>query len=165
MKVLKWFIFLPPAVFPYFAVFFYRPGPPPGPEESASASGTGLLPLFLCLGLVYGCALLVFLTRKRWTAKELSLAIWIIKLAQIPAMVVYSYLILLLLPLIFLLLPLYYLFFLPTCLIGVSAVLRCREEGLLSTKQVSQYGFLQFIIFADLLNACTLSGKSKEVTP
>ena len=172
MKVLKWFLLIPPAVFPYFAVFFYRPGPPPGPEERAAASVMGIPPLFLWIGLVYGCALLIFLTRNRWTAKELSLAIMIVKLVQIPVIFICCYLIFLILPAFYLILPvvfsispLYYLFFLPTCLIGVSAVLRCRKEGLLSQKQVGKYLFLQFIFVADFFNAYTLSEKSKEVTP
>ena len=149
MKVLKWLLLLPPAILPYLPFFL------------SSADG-GFLPAYMkWFGVALGCSLVVYFTRSRWDAGELSLAICVVKLVQILVMTRYIYAILFL-PL------LYYLYFLPTCLVGLSAVLQSREEEVLPTKRAALHGVLQFLFIADVVSAVILYRKvkqSKEVTP
>ena len=149
MKVLKWLLLLPPAILPYLPFFW------------SSADGGFLSAYMKWFGVALGCSLVVYFTRSRWDVRELSRAICVVKLVQILVMTRYIYAILFL-P------PMYYLYFLPSCMVGISAVLQCREEGILPTKKAVLYGVLQFLFIADVVSAVILYRKvkqSKEVTP
>ena len=150
MRYLKWFLPLSVAAFPYIClaglyiarVQFLIPGHP-----------------FVPIGLIWlgglAAALAVLLTRKHWTACELALANRFVKLAHIPAYVFWFAAGILFL--FFMGAPL--AFFMDVMalslsgLIGLAAVLRCREEERLAGKAAVLHGVLQFVFCADVFSA------------
>ena len=116
------------------------------------------------------CALLTFLLRDHWTARELALSNMLIKLIHIPSYVVW-----------FIIGVAFVIFMGPVWafiidamtialsgLVGLIAAFCCKKEGSLTGQQTVLYGILQFIFVVDVISAIVLYCKakeSKEVTP
>ena len=107
------------------------------------------------LGLVCTIALFIWSRRGFWSAKQLALASMIVKLAQIPAYVIW-----------FVLGVSFFLFGLAAVafivdvaailfsgLVGLAAVRRCRAEGHLTREAALIHGILQFVFCADVVSA------------
>ncbi len=164
MKYLKWLLVVPIAVSPLLLWFTL------GTEWV-------LWGLFFC----FLAALAVCLSRNYWTGKELAWTALTVKILQFfPSayilrgsclLGVFSawaattppndhYVMFLLGELVSFLLVLFLLLYvlciLPACLLGLAAVLRCRKEGRLTSKQAVVYGVLQFVFLADVVCAILL---------
>ena len=111
--------------------------------------------LSFVLGLVCAIALFIWSRRWSWSAKQLALAGMAVKLAQIPAYVIW-----------FVLGVSFFLFGLAAAafivdsaailfsgLVGLAAVRRCRAEGHLTREAAVLHGILQFVFCADVVSA------------
>lgn len=123
----------------------------------------------LAFALGLACAVVLFIWSRRgfWSARHLALASMIVKLAQIPAYVIW-----------FVLGVSFFLFgfaaaafivdaaaILFSGLVGLAAVRRCRTEGKLERKAAILHGILQFLFCVDVISAIMLYRKTKEVSP
>lgn len=155
MKYLKWLLLLPVAAFPY--VYFV------GIQFDLPIGPWGLIGLGWLVCLIP--AAVVFLTRERWTARGLALANMLIKLVQIPAYVIW-----------FVVGVAFFLFMGPLIafvmdamaislsgLVGLAAVLRCREEGFLEREKGFPHNILQFVFCADVVSAVLVYRKSRRM--
>ena len=158
MRFLKWLLLLPVVVFPYS--FFFVPDHP---------SGNGWIrPGRLWLvGLVCALALIVLSLWGGWRARSMAMASMMVKLLQIPAYVIWFLigviLIVFLGPILTLLVDTMAIAL--SGLVGLAAVVRCKQEGVLTGKQAVLYGVLQFVFCADVISAIILYRKTKEVSP
>lgn len=157
MKYLKWLLLLPVAAFPFACL---RPNPSPGPSDSPISG-------HLWMGLILGCALLVLLTRNGWSTAELTVATLVARACQFALLPN-----LLLSPQNFYYLflfgitnPAYYILTLPSCIVGLSAILRCAKTGVLTTRQVVLHIVLQFIPCVDLVNAIWVFALNSDYVP
>lgn len=157
MKALKWLLPLYVAGFPYLCLWGLY-----GAQAALHGNPFGLMGLAWLAGLA--AALAVLLTRRRWTARELALANMLIKLVHIPAYVFWFAAGMLL----FLFMGALLAFVTDVMaislsgLIGLSAILQCKKEGVLTGKQILLHGILQFVFCADVCSAIWLYGRARR---
>ena len=159
MRYVKWLLLLPVLLFPYS--FWFMPAHP---------SGNGWIQpgrLWL-LGLVCALAVLGLGLWGRWSPRSMALAGMVVKLLQIPAYVIWFLVGVLLIvfmgPILTLLVDTMTIAL--TGLVGLAAVARCKQAGLLTWKQAVVHGVLQFVFCADVISAVILYQKTiKEVFP
>ena len=172
MKYLKWLLLLPVAVYPYiYFVVVFDLLSEDIKDILSWLVNTLDLNIWSFIGLTWlvglAGALLIFLSRKHWTARELALANMLIKLIHIPSYVIWF---ILGIAMILFMGPVWaFLMDAMTIalsgLVGVVAVLRCRAGGRLTTRAATVNGILQFVFCADVFSAIWVfykSGKSKE---
>ena len=153
MKYLKWLLLLPVAVFPYlfYVAYCVRYLGPFVQVEPGWLVGLA-------------AAVAVFLTRGRWTHRELALANMLMKLIHIPAYVLWFGLGLAMLlfagPILAFVMDAMAIAL--SGLVGLAAVLRCRAEGRLTRKAAVVNGFLQFVFCADVFSAVWVFYKSRK---
>lgn len=153
LNILKWFLFLPVAVYPHLLPHLLVACIPYGPVGTPSLLPPYLIPLWI--GLAAVCALAVLFLRSRWTAQELSIAVCAVKCSFLRLMPLALFMVIYHFPAIF------WLSFLPSCIVGLAAVLRCRRAGAVSTPKAVVLGLLQFVVIADLASTaflCVVSG-------
>ena len=106
----------------------------------------------------------LLLTRKDWSAQRLARAGMLVKLAQIPAYVLWF----MIGAAMFLFMGFLLAFLIDAMTIALSglvslpAVLRCRKEGVLTRKQAVKYGILQFVFCIDIFSAVRLFHQSRK---
>ena len=168
MKYLKWLLLLPVAVYPYLyfvAVLDHSEG-----IENILRWLFDTLDLniwsFIGLTWLVGLAgaLLIFLSRKHWTARELALANMLIKLIHIPS---YMFWFIFGIAMILFMGPVWAVLMdamtiALSGLVGVVAALRCRAEGRLTAGAAIVNGFLQFVFCADVFSAIWVYWKSRR---
>lgn len=153
MKYLKWLPLLPVAAFPYLYFVINR-------LALWDPWTKVVVGWFVCLA---GAAV-VYLTRNRWTGRELALANLIIKLIHIPAYVLWFAVgiatLLLLGPVIAFVMDVMAIAL--SGIVGLAAVLNCRKEGLWALEKAGLYGILQFVFCADVFCAVWIYHKSRK---
>ena len=169
MKYLKWLLLLPVAVYPYIYFVVIMPGLPEDIENILRWLVNTLdLNIWSFIGLTWlvglAGALLIFLSRKHWTARELALANMLIKLIHIPS---YMFWFIFGIAMILFMGPVWaFLMDAMTIalsgLAGLAAVLRCRAEGRLTTGAAVVSGILQFVFCADVFSAIWVYIKSRK---
>lgn len=125
---------------------------------------TPIVEVSFVVGLVCAVALFVLGRRGTWSARQLALGSMAVKLAQIPAYVIW-----------FIVGAAFFLFagfvlaffvdalaILLSGLAGLTAVLRCRKEEKLTRKAAVVHGILQFIFCADVFSAVWVYIKSRK---
>ena len=174
-KALKWLLLLPVAVYPY--LYFVIVNPPEGTllyDVLEWIVHVFNLNLWTFIGFTWlvglTCALLTFLLRDHWTARELALVNMLIKLIHIPSYVVWF---IFGVALVIFMGPVW-AFIMDAMtialsgLVGLIAAFCCKKEGSLTGQQTVLYGILQFIFVVDVISAIVLyckAKKSKEATP
>lgn len=127
-----------------------------------------LIPAALTIGLVCAVVILTLSGWRRWAGREAALLSMAVKLAQIPAYLVFFWVGLSGLAMVQFAAVTMIVWVLDLFTIGISglaglaAVLRCRAEGRLTTKTAVLNGILQFIFCADVFSAVWVYQKSKE---
>lgn len=127
-----------------------------------------LIPAALTIGLVCAVVILTLSAWRRWAGWEAALLSMAVKLAQIPAYLVFFWVGLSGLAMVQFAAVTMIVWVLDLFTIGISglaglaAVLRCRAEGRLTTKAAVLNGILQFIFCADVFSAVWVYQKSKE---
>lgn len=127
-----------------------------------------LVPAALTIGLVCAVVILTLSAGRRWAAREAALLAMAVKLAQIPAYLVFfwvglSGLVMVQFAAVTVIVWVVDLFTIGISgLAGLAAVLRCRSEGRLAGKAAVLNGILQFIFCADVFSAVWVYQKSKE---
>lgn len=169
MKYLKWLLLLPVAVYPYiYFVVVFDLLSEDIKDILSWLVNTLDLNIWSFIGLTWlvglAGALLIFLSRKQWTARELALANMLIKLIHIPSYVIWF---ILGIALILFMGPVWaFLMDAMTIalsgLVGLAAVLRCRAEGRLTTKAAILNGILQFVFCADVFSSVWVYRKSRR---
>lgn len=159
MKRLKWVLPLYVAVFPYLCLAALYVDPL---REIFPGHPFRLVGIFWLVGLA--AVLAFFLTRNRWTARELALANLLIKLTHILAYVFWFAAGILFF--LFMGAPLAFIMDVLAIslsgLVGLAAVLNCRKKGCLSNGKAVLHAILQFIFCADVFSAILVYRNSRN---
>lgn len=154
-KIWHVFLLLLVAVFPYSPWIFIK-----------GVNGNPWVPTFWLWLVGLAAAVTLLVTKKGWSPHALVQANMWIKLLQIPAYALWFLVGMLLFLFMGALLAVLVdaMTILLSGLVGLAAVRRCKEEGVLTADQAVTYGILQFVFCVDVVSAIILYRKSKEVS-